>query len=67
MTEIKGFKTKKEAKRYRLFHGGKVCYYRDERGRSKNLELYCLAVRFCRSMDPSVYPYCVYKERWFFG
>lgn len=61
MTEINGFRTKKEAKLFKRLHGGKIAYERDERGRSKNEDLYYIAVRFGH-LDRDTYPFCVLKD-----
>ena len=61
MTEITGFRTKKEAKLFKKLHGGKVAYERDERGHSKNPDLYYIAVRFGH-LDRHTYPFCVLQD-----
>lgn len=62
MTEISGFRTKEEAKQYKRRNGGKIAYLRDERGRSKNVDLYYIAVRFGH-LDPYTYPFFVLQEK----
>lgn len=61
MTEITGFRTKKEAKLFKKLHGGKIAYMSDHRGHSKNPDLYYIAVRFGH-LDQNTYPFCVLQD-----
>mgnify|MGYP007112514836 CR=1 FL=1 len=59
MLTLEGFATKKEAKACQRLHGGKVCYERDNFGRSKNKDHYRVAVTVGH-LDRNLHPYCVF-------
>lgn len=66
MTEINGFRTKKEAKLFKRLHGGKIAYMSDWRGHSMNKDLYYIAVKF-GNLDQHTYPYCVLQDKQLLG